>query len=65
MEISRPDINILASYPKLKKNEVFMSISYRDMKNFSSASDLKFLCSVFSRDTVAFFTYEPDFCDYL
>ena len=30
---------------------VFMSISYRDMKNFSIASDLKFLCSVFSRDT--------------
>ena len=32
--MSRPDVNIFASYPKFKKNEVFKSISYRDMEKF-------------------------------
>ena len=63
--MSRPYVNIFGSYPKLKKNEVFTSISYRDINKITSASDLKFLCSDFSRDTVAFYTFDHRLRDYL
>ena len=44
---------------------MFTSISYRDIKKILSASDFKFLCSIFSRDTVAFPTFDPRLRNYL